>query len=431
MGSQLGQLREPLQLYNSLSRAVEPLRPAPATVTMYVCGITPYATTHLGHAFTYAAADILIRFIEDHSYRVRYVQNLTDIDDAILREAHRVGEDWRALGNRWTMHFIREMQTLNIRPPDLFPRATNVITDIIATVRQLLEAGVAYVAGGSVYFHVDAWPSYGKLSRIPRDQMVAIANERGNRPDDPHKRDPLDFVLWQAQAPGEPAWDSPWGPGRPGWHIECSTMVHQFLGETVDIHGGGTDLIFPHHESEIAQAACATGREPFARWWFHTAMVQHAGKKISKSLGNLIMLQDLLQTYSPDALRLYLAGHHYRQVWQHNLDELERAEQLARTLWQAATAPGGSLSYQLIDPTPSWVAFTAALARDLDTPNALEILAHLADEIVATAQDGHSVKKAQTTLRRMARTFGLRLDAAAPEPMVMAGWNAHIERAVR
>jgi L-cysteine:1D-myo-inositol 2-amino-2-deoxy-alpha-D-glucopyranoside ligase len=289
---------------------------------------------------------------------------------------------------------------------------------------------VAYVAGGSVYFHVDAWPSYGKLSRIPRDQMLSIANERGNRPDDPHKRDPLDFVLWQAHAPGEPAWDSPWGPGRPGWHIECSTMVHQLLGETVDIHGGGTDLIFPHHESEIAQAECA-GREPFARWWFHTAMVQHAGKKISKSLGNLVMLRDLLQTYSPDALRLYLAGHHYRQVWQHDPVELERAERLTRPLREAATVPSASPSYQPLDPTPSWVAFTEAMGRDLDTPAALGILARLADGIVAATQAGRSVEDAQTTLRRMGRTFGLRLDAAAPEPTIMAGWNAHIERAMR
>jgi L-cysteine:1D-myo-inositol 2-amino-2-deoxy-alpha-D-glucopyranoside ligase len=431
MGSLLGQTREPLQLYNSLSRRVEPFRSSPATVTVYVCGITPYATTHLGHAFTYAMADVLIRFLEDQGYRVHYVQNLTDIDDAILREARRVGEDWRALGNRWTAHFTQEMQVLNIRPPDLFPRASDVIPDIIASVRQLIEAGVAYVAGGSVYFHVNVWSSYGKLSRIPRDQMLSIANERGNRPDDLHKRDPLDFVLWQAHAPGEPAWNSPWGPGRPGWHIECSTIVHQLLGETVDIHGGGTDLIFPHHESEIAQAECATGREPFARWWFHTAMVQHAGKKISKSLGNLVMLRDLLQTYSPDALRLYLAGHHYRQVWQHDPVELERAERLTRPLREAATVPSASPSYQPLDPTPSWVAFTEAMGRDLDTPAALGILARLADGIVAATQAGRSVEDAQTTLRRMGRTFGLRLDAAAPEPTVMAGWNAHIERAMR
>jgi L-cysteine:1D-myo-inositol 2-amino-2-deoxy-alpha-D-glucopyranoside ligase len=424
MGSPPDQAREQLQLYNSLSHRVEPFRPAQPTVSMYICGITPYATTHLGHVFTYAAADVLIRFLEDQGYRIRYVQNLTDIDDAILREARRVGEDWRALGVRWTAHFIRDMQAVNIRPPDHYPHATEVIAEIIDTVSKLCEVGVAYAAGGSVYFHVDAWPSYGKLSRIPRDQMLAIANERGNRPDDPHKRHPLDFVLWQAQAPGEPAWDSPWGPGRPGWHIECSTLVRRFLGETIDIHGGGSDLIFPHHESEIAQSECVMGRGPLARWWFHTAMVQHAGKKISKSLGNLIMVRDLLQTYSPDALRLYLAGHHYRQVWQHDVGELERAEQLARTLRRAATGLGGSPSHQSLDPTPRWMAFTEAMARDLDTPAALAILVRLADEIVTAAQTGRSVGEAQTALRRMGRIFGLRLGAAAPEPEVIAGWNA-------
>jgi L-cysteine:1D-myo-inositol 2-amino-2-deoxy-alpha-D-glucopyranoside ligase len=431
MGSPPDRVREQLQLYNSLSHRVEPFRPAQSTVTMYICGITPYATTHLGHVFTYAAADVLIRFLEDQGYRIRYVQNLTDIDDAILREAHRVEEDWRALGIRWTAHFIRDMQTLNIRPPDHYPHATEVIAEIIDTVSQLCDVGVAYTAGGSVYFHVEAWPSYGKLSRIPREQMLAIANERGNRPDDPHKRHPLDFVLWQAQAPGEPAWDSPWGPGRPGWHIECSTLVRCFLGETIDIHGGGSDLIFPHHDSEIAQSECAMGRGSLARWWFHTAMVQHAGKKISKSLGNLIMVHDLLQTYSPDALRLYLAGHHYRQVWQHDGGELERAEQLARALRRAATGRGGSPSHRSLDPTPSWTAFIEAMAHDLDTPAALATLARLADEIAAAAQAGRSVREAQTALHRMARLFGLRLGAAAPEPEVIAGWNVHLERVVR
>jgi L-cysteine:1D-myo-inositol 2-amino-2-deoxy-alpha-D-glucopyranoside ligase len=306
---------EPLQLYNSLSRRIEPFSPAHATVTFYVCGITPYATTHLGHAFTYAMADTLLRLLEQQGHPVCYVQNLTDVDDAILREARRVQEDYRALGDRWTKHFVQEMQTLNIRAPDHFPRATDALPEIIATVRQLCQVGVAYQAGDSVYFDIDAWSSYGKLSRLSLQEMLPIANARGNDPDDPRKRHPLDFILWQAQSAGEPAWESPWGPGRPGWHIECSTLAQHFLGETIDIHGGGSDLLFPHHESEIAQAECLTGQEPFARWWFHTAMVQLAGRKISKSLGNLIMVQDLLREYSPDAIRLFLAGHHYRQIW--------------------------------------------------------------------------------------------------------------------
>jgi L-cysteine:1D-myo-inositol 2-amino-2-deoxy-alpha-D-glucopyranoside ligase len=431
MGSQPNLPPRQFQLYNSLSRRVEPFIPARSTITIYVCGITPYATTHLGHAFTYAMADTLIRFLEYQGYRVRYVQNLTDVDDAILREARRVQEDWRALGDRWTRHFIREMQTLNIRPPDYFPRATDVMSEIIEAVRKLCEAGVAYEAGGGVNFDIDAWLAYGKLSRLTRQEMLSIANERGNNPDDPHKRHALDFVLWQAQAPGEPTWDSPWGPGRPGWHIECSTLSLHFLGETIDIHGGGSDLMFPHHESEIAQSECLTRREPFARWWFHTAMVQLAGRKISKSLGNLIMVQDLLENYSPDAIRLYLAGHHYRQIWEHDPATLERAEQLASTLRTAVTVQARPHSPRLFDPSPRQHAFMQAMADDLDTAAALKILLSLAAEIRDAAQAGQSVQAAQDALRTMGRIFGLRLDDGGAEAVVVAGWNQHLARALQ
>ncbi len=280
-----------VNVYNTLSGAVEPLEPTGPAITFYVCGITPYDTTHLGHAFTYTVADVLVRHLEGQGLAVRYVQNVTDIDDDILRKAAEVGEDWRALGNRWTSHFIRDMQVLNVRPPDEYPRATDVIPDIVTAVGALIERGLAYVSGGSVYYHVDAWPAFGRLSHLPRSEMLDVANERGNRPDDPHKRDPLDFVLWQAQAPGEPTWDSPWGPGRPGWHIECSVMSTRFLGPTLDFHGGGGDLVFPHHECEIAQAEALTGRSPFVRAWLHTAMVEHEGAKMSKSLGNLVMVR--------------------------------------------------------------------------------------------------------------------------------------------
>jgi cysteinyl-tRNA synthetase len=431
MASEHGFPMEQFQLYNTMSRRVEPFMPAQSPVTMYVCGITPYATTHLGHAFTYATADILIRFLEVQGYQLRYVQNLTDVDDAILREASRVGEDWRALGDRWTAHFIQEMQTLNIRPPNQYVRATDVIPEIIATVRKLCEVGVAYEAGGSVYFDVDAWPSYGKLSRLPRQEMLRVANERGNHPDDPHKRQALDFVLWQAQAPGEPAWKSPWGPGRPGWHIECSTIAQHFLGETLDIHGGGSDLIFPHHESEIAQSELATGKEPFARWWFHTSMVQLAGRKISKSLGNLVMVQDLLKEYSPDAIRLYLAGQHYRRIWEHDTTELEQAGRLAATLRTAVTVQARSRLHWPLDPGPSLQAFTRAMAHDLDTPAALKILSSLAQEIIQAAQAGRAVQAMQDALRMMCRIFALRLDDVAPESAVIAGWNDHLKQALQ
>jgi len=415
-----------MKLYNALTQSIETFAPQKELITIYVCGITPYDTTHLGHAFTYTAFDVLIRYLEHLNYQVRYVQNVTDIDDDILRKASEVGEDWQTLGNRWTVHFIEDMQTLNVRPPDHFPRATDVISAIIEAVQKLLAAGVAYEAGGNVYFHIAAWPEYGKLSHIPRDDMLAIANERGNKPDDPYKRHPLDFVLWQAQAPGEPAWPSPWGPGRPGWHIECSTMSTNLLGSTIDLHGGGADLIFPHHESEIAQAECAIGQRPFVRFWLHTAMVEYQGEKMSKSLGNLVMIRDLLKEWSPDALRLYLASHHYRSSWSYNLEGLERAERLAQKLKAALTAAGGAGPVR--DSASTQTAFTQAMEQDLDTPTALAELGQLAEKVVTAAQAGQNVQSIQATLRALGQIFGLRLVAQKPEERVSAGWNEHLKR---
>ena len=251
-----------MNFYSTLSGAMEPFAPVGRSASLYVCGITPYDTTHLGHAFTYTTADLLVRHLEGQGIAVRYVQNVTDIDDDILRKAAEVGEDWQALGNRWTAHFIRDMQSLNVRPPDEYPRATEFIPEIVSAAQLLIERGHAYASGGSVYYHVDAWPTFGALSHLPRGEMLAVANERGNRPGDTNKRDPLDFVLWQAQAPGEPAWDSPWGRGRPGWHIECSVMSTRTLGPNLDFHSGGGDLVFPHHECEIAQTEAITARSP-------------------------------------------------------------------------------------------------------------------------------------------------------------------------
>lgn len=416
-----------MKLYNTLSKSIETLKPAGDAATIYVCGITPYDTTHLGHAFTYTSADILIRFLESQGQAVKYVQNVTDIDDDILRKAKEVNEDWQTLGNRWTAHFIQDLQTLNVRPPEHFPRATDVIEDIIAIVQQLLKAGVAYQSNGSVYFAVNDWSDYGQLSKIPHQEMLPIANQRGNNPNDPRKRDPLDFVLWQARAPGEPAWDSPWGQGRPGWHIECSTMATKLLGNTIDVHSGGSDLIFPHHESEIAQIEPITGQKPFVRFWMHTAMVRHQGEKMSKSLGNLVMVRDLLKSWSPDTLRLYMAMHHYRLAWSHNEAELAQAAQIAGTLNQAvAAAPGQSTPP--LDPGPAQAAFTDALNHDLDTPGAISTMNRFAKEIVAAAQAGRQVQAAQDALRAMARVFGLRLDAAQPEARVIDGWNIHLKR---
>lgn len=460
-----------LRLYDTRTGRLQLFQPQGNSVTIYVCGITPYDTTHLGHAFTYTTADVLIRYLEFRGHTVRYVQNVTDIDDDILKKAKEVGSDWRQLGNRWTAHFIEDMKALNVRPPDYFPRATDVIPEIIESVQALIECGVAYESAGNVYFHVDAWPQFGQLSHIPRAEMLPLANERGNRPDDAHKKDPLDFVLWQARPDsskarpesskeqGEPAWESPWGPGRPGWHIECSTMATRFLGESIDLHGGGADLLFPHHECEIAQVEAVDNpgnrRAPFVRTWFHVAMVRHEGEKMSKSLGNLVMVRDLLQSWSADALRLYLARHHYRQPWQYDAGELAETQVVARLIQDAARRrgtlrqPQGRLGNRRRrtgdggrgtgdggpgtgDPGRWEAAFIEAMDDDLDTGAAVDVLIELAQEIRRAADEGHDVAPAQAALQRLAPVFGLRLDAESrlppAEAQVIAGWNEHLRR---
>ncbi len=414
-----------MRFYNTLTRQVEPFAPQFETVTVYVCGITPYDTTHLGHAFTYATADLLVRFLEYQGLVVRYTQNVTDIDDDILRKAREVGEPWRELGNRWTAHFISDMKALNIRPPDYFPRATEAIEGIVASVERLLEAGVAYVAGGSVYYDLSSWPAYGALSGLTKEQMLPVANERGNHPDDPNKRDPLDFVLWQAQASGEPGWDSPWGPGRPGWHIECSTMANEYLGESIDIHLGGADLVFPHHESEIAQVEPLTGH-PFARLWMHVAMVRHEGEKMSKSLGNLVMVRDLLETWSPDALRLYLGCHHYREPWAYEPERLQDMEALARKLERVVSHDGDGEGG--LDPAPLRERFLSALANDLDSAAAIEALSKLADQIEAAGVSGQSVGRAQGALLAMGSVLGLRMGVHTLGEGSAEGWELHLAR---
>jgi len=416
-----------MHLFNALTQQMERFEPAGDVVTVYVCGITPYDTTHLGHAFTYASFDVLIRYLEFLGLDVRYAQNVTDIDDDILRKAAEEGEDWWSLGNRWTTHFIDDNQGLNILPPDFFPRATDVIPEIISAVEALLAAGVAYESGGNIYFQVAVDPEYGKLSRLTTVEMLPIANERGNNPDDPRKRDPLDFVLWQGQLPDEAAWESPWGLGRPGWHIECSTMSTKFLGQPIDIHGGGADLIFPHHESEIAQAECATGQQPFTRFWLHVAMVHYQGEKMSKSLGNLIMVRDLLQAgYPADAIRLYMSSHHYRDPWSYELNDLQRAIDLAAKFAEAVTIAGGS--GEALDSRSAEHAFTTAMDEDLNTPAALDVLEGLADDIITGARDDKKVAGAQEALRVRCTIFGLRLDREEPEERVTAGWQRHRQR---
>lgn len=378
-----------MQLFNSASRAVERFRPRSGeAVTLYVCGITPYDTTHLGHAFTYVVFDTLVRHMRVvHGWPVRYVQNLTDIDDDILKRARETDSDWRDLGLEWTRRFTDDMARLNVGPPDGFPGATAFIGPMQEYIGELIASGLAYESGGSVYFRVDADPEFGELTGLSPTEMLEQANERGNHPDDPAKQDPLDFVLWQAAKEGEPAWHSPWGPGRPGWHIECSTMALRLLGNRLDIHGGGADLWFPHHTCCISQSEPVISASPWVSCWMHTAMVRMDGAKMSKSLGNLVLAHQLLEDHHPDTVRLYLLRHHYREPWEWDEEELRATKSWTRTLHAAVAREPGS--GPLIDPTSYGPRFTAAMDDDLNTPDALAIAMQLADEILAAPSDAN------------------------------------------
>jgi L-cysteine:1D-myo-inositol 2-amino-2-deoxy-alpha-D-glucopyranoside ligase len=359
----------PVLLFDTLSGERRPL-PEDEPVSLYVCGVTPYDTTHLGHAFTFVQFDTLVRALRWLGRRVVYVQNVTDIDDSILGRARKLGVDWRELGDEQTALYLADMRALNVAAPDHYVRATDAISTIHELVEALLRADAAYEAtGGGVYFRVRSTPTYGELSKLDRAAMLAIASQQDDADvDDPRKEDPLDFALWKAWSgrDDEPCWPSPWGPGRPGWHIECSAMCRQFLGPQLTLHGGGAVLIFPHHESEIAQSERAAGVRPFVRTWVHSAMVRMDGAKMSKSLGNMVFVRDLLDRYSSDVLRLYLLGHHYRQVWEWSPADLDAAAALAERLTLAAGEPdyaGGARE-----------AFASALRNDLDTPSAIEAL---------------------------------------------------------
>jgi L-cysteine:1D-myo-inositol 2-amino-2-deoxy-alpha-D-glucopyranoside ligase len=394
-----------MQLFNTQSGRVERFTAGDGPVGVYVCGVTPYDTTHVGHAFTFLTFDVLVRHLRASDLAVTYVQNVTDIDDDILRKAKELGTTWDELGRRETARYRQDMRDLNALDPDHYVKATDHVPDMIAIIEPLIASGHAYVANGSVYFSVESDPGFGKLSHIPRGEMLAVANERGNVPDDPNKRAPLDFILWQAAQPGEPTWESPWGPGRPGWHIECSAMATRYLGATVDIHGGGADLIFPHHECEIAQTETATGQVPFVRYWMHTAMVNYQGEKMSKSLGNLVLVRDVLNTYSADALRLCLFSHHYRESWEYQDDEIDEWARLADDLREAADFPAYGIE-DVVDVSAFRERFYNAMDDDLNTPIAIEAIREIGTAILEAPEED-DVRDAQAALRELGDTLGL------------------------
>ena len=405
--------RNVMRLFNTLSQRAEPLDPAGDAVTLYVCGITPYDTTHLGHAFINVIYDSLVRYLRWRGMPVRYVQNVTDIDDDILRKSAELGMTWDELGRRETERYLNDLRDLNVAPPDLYVKASDETAKMVELIQTLIAEGHAYVRDGWVYFSVKSDPGFGKLAEaagfVGYDSLLETANERGNFPDDPRKDDPLDFVLWQAQQPGEPAWPSPWGPGRPGWHIECSAMSVKYLGPQVDIHGGGFDLVFPHHTCEIAQSENATGERPFVKIWMHCGMTRLDGEKMSKSLGNLILVRNLLPTYTPDAVRLLLLSHHYRESWEYTEEEMLASQELADRLAASARlgCDGAAAAESDTASRQARLEFIAALEDDFHTEKALQALTSLADR----SQDDPS-DAAASMLCELGAVLGLRLSAA-------------------
>ncbi|TDD13990.1 cysteine--1-D-myo-inosityl 2-amino-2-deoxy-alpha-D-glucopyranoside ligase [Nonomuraea diastatica] len=354
----------PLRLHDTSAKQVRQTDPGP-TARMYVCGITPYDATHLGHANTYLAFDLVGRLWRDAGHEVHYTQNATDVDDPLLERATQTGVSWRELAEREIELFRGDMEALRIVPPREYVGVTEVVGQVADLITRLSAKGVTYDLDGDVYFSVADAPKFGQVSGYDEDEMLALFAERGGDPDRPGKRHPLDWLLWRAERPGEPAWDSSLGRGRPGWHIECTAIALDHLGAGYDVAGGGSDLIFPHHECGASEGHAATGEWPFAKFYTHAGMVALDGEKMSKSKGNLAFVSKLREQHDPMAVRLVLLAHHYRADWEYVPELLAGAERRLK-LWRRATAlPSGPRAGEVL------TAVRERLADDLDAPGAL------------------------------------------------------------
>jgi cysteinyl-tRNA synthetase len=405
-----------LRVYNTLTRTKEefvPLRPG--EVRMYVCGVTPYDYSHIGHARSAVVFDVIRRYLEHRGFRVTMVRNYTDVDDKIIRRALDEGTSAAEVAERFIAAERADLAALAVTAPDVAPRATEHVAEMVALVERLVARSFAYVVDGDVYFAIRQFPAYGRLSGKNLDELLAGARVEV----DERKRDPRDFALWKAAKPGEPSWPSPWGPGRPGWHIECSVMATRYLGETLDIHGGGTDLIFPHHECEIAQAEADTGKA-FARYWLHNGMLNLGAEKMSKSLGNTLTIRELVKRHAPDALRLWVLGTHYRNPleWsEERVRESARAlQRLTRVLQGAEASPdAAALRSTLPDELAVFPSrFVAAMDDDFNTPQALAVLFGLSEALYKHASDAGQIPAARRAfvagagvLGELMRTLGL------------------------
>jgi len=408
-----------LQIYNSLTRQKELFTPVhEGQVRMYVCGPTVYDEAHVGHAMSSIVFDFVRRYLEYKGYQVRHVMNFTDVDDKIIARANKLGEDPAALANRYVERYQDQLVKLNVRVPTVFPRVSQTISEIITMIEGLIERGHAYATpSGDVYFRVHTDEDYGKLSRRKLEEAVSGTRVTSSE----EKLEEGDFALWKAAKPGEPSWDSPWGKGRPGWHIECSAMSMQFLGEQIDIHGGGNDLIFPHHENEIAQTESFTGK-PFARYWMHNGMLQLKGEKMSKSLGNLITIDEFLAEHDADVLRVVIAGSGYRKPLAFNSDVLadgERALERLRSALRPATGDktdGPAVEQLAAQVRAARSTFEAAMDNDFNTAGGLAAIFDLV-RAINSARDagvgGEPFADAQGVFRTLTGVLGLRL--AGPE----------------
>ena len=391
-----------MKLFNTLTGEEELFQPYDGkTVKMYVCGVTPYSSTHVGHALSYVVFDTLRRYLEYLGYDVKHVQNFTDVDDKIIQRANEEGITGDQLTDRFIGDFFATMDRLNVQRADSYPRATQEIPGIISTITTLIDKEFAYPANGDVYFRVTKSNDYGKLSHRTLDGMIAGARIQV----DENKEHPMDFVLWKAAKPGEPSWDSPWGAGRPGWHIECTAMALDQLGDPLDIHGGGHDLVFPHHENEIAQSEAFTGRIPFTRHWVHNGLLQFREDKMSKSLGNLVSAEEALENYTPDALRIYFLDSHYRSPLSYSSEGAAARERSMDRLRQALKTI--SATGEELDPSPFKDRFLLAMDDDLNTPQAIACLFDLAREINRACESGKNAEPAQNTLKHLGSILGL------------------------
>ena len=399
-----------MKIYSTLSRQKEEFQPQGDEVTIYSCGVTPYAESHLGHAMNAVIFDTVRRYLIFRGYKVKFVQNITDVEDKIIDRANKLGIPPRELAEKFAAHYFEDMAALNVMKPDIIPYATEEIPKMLEVIQGLVDKGHAYAAKGSVYFRVRSMPDYGKLSKRTLDSMMAGARiEPGEE-----KEHPMDFALWKAAKPGEPDWDSPWGKGRPGWHIECSAMSLKYLGETIDIHCGGQDLIFPHHENEIAQSECFTGKKPFARIWMHNGLFQLGDEKMSKSIGNIVGIKQVLEKHSADGFRVFVLGSHYRNPLTFSDAAIEAAEHGLERLIQAYNNESTTHNAaEQIDVRTARQKFTEVMDDDFNTPQALAILFDLAREINHASEKGADTADARHTLKELAGVLGLTLQAVA------------------